>query len=263
MDNQTANPATHKDGSLAKGILGIYEFNITNIIKEAWHRLHGIKATYWKAVILSLLIFAAIILGVFLIVISFDLIAAHWFNATKETIITYNKILIYVLQVLGMFLYVPLATGILMIGVKRSVDEPMSATHIFHYYRYWKKLWVLPFIMFLLEVAMDLTQVYWWAQIIITLIYLYFTISYFMYYPLIAEKNLSVWEALETSRKTISHHWFKMLWFFILFSLILLASLLTVGIALIWTLPLLNNAIGILYREMFGVEKVSSQEIYI
>lgn len=261
MDNNQAT--TNVGGTLAKGVLGIYEFNIKRILKEAWHRVHGIKGTYWKAFFLTLLVILGTLVSFFLIIVIGDLIASHWFHISKTTIIFYNKILIVLFQVASTFLYPPLVTGIIMIGVKRSVDEKMWASDIFQYYRYWQKLWVLPIIMILIELAMDSTKGYWWAQLLLFLVYLYFSVSYIMFYPLIAEKKLAVWEALESSRKAISHHWFKMLWFLILISLILIGSLLTVGIAFIWTLPMLNNAVGILYREMFGVQKTSSQEIYV
>lgn len=259
--NNLADPQTGASSTLAKGTLGIYEFNIKNILKEAWHKIHGIKGTYWKAFFLTLFITLGILLASFLILVFIDLIVAHWFHISKTQITFYNKILIALYEIATPFYITPLTTGILMIGVMWSVGERVFASSIFQYFRYWKKLWVLPFVLLVLEMAMEYSK--WYIELPLFLLNIYISVSYFLFYPLIAEKNLSVWEALEASRKAISYHWFKTLWFFIVLSFIMIGSLLTLGILFIWTLPMLNNAIGILYREIFGVQKTFSDQIAV
>ena len=82
---------------------------------------------------------------------------------------------------------------------------------------------------------------------------IYLSIAYYMALPLVAEKGLSPWQALEVSRKTISKRWFTMFFFSIVISLIVMASMIPLGIGLIWTLPMMMIAYGIIYRNMFGV----------
>ncbi len=83
---------------------------------------------------------------------------------------------------------------------------------------------------------------------------IYLVVAYMLAIPLAAEKNLNSWKALEVSRKAITHKWFKTFGLFLMIWLILIISILPLGIGLIWTVPWAVNAIGILYREIFGVE---------
>ena len=58
---------------------------------------------------------------------------------------------------------------------------------------------------------------------------------------------------METSRKAIHQHWFKIFGLYIVLGVILLLSVIPVGIGLIWSLPLFILAFGVLYRTIFGV----------
>ena len=83
---------------------------------------------------------------------------------------------------------------------------------------------------------------------------IYLMIAYFMAMPLVVEKGLSPWQALEVSRKTITHRWFSVFFFSIVMTLILIISMIPLGIGVIWTAPMMMIAYGIMYRNMFGVE---------
>ena len=143
-----------------------------------------------------------------------------------------------------------------MLAIKRSVDRPIIYQSIFQYFSFWKTLWVYPVIFAVLSCVAEIAMNSSLIKLIVVLASLFFAISYFMFIPLVVEKKLSSWQALETSRKTISQHWFKMLWLVIFFTLIVIVSMMTAGIALIWTMPWIYCVMGILYREMFGVEKI-------
>jgi len=84
---------------------------------------------------------------------------------------------------------------------------------------------------------------------------IYLSIAYAMALPLMAEKEMGIWESLETSRKAITKKWFPFFGFFIVIMLIMLAGVLALGIGLIWAMPLTTIAYGIAYRNMFGVEE--------
>nr|MDA3868631.1 hypothetical protein [Gammaproteobacteria bacterium] len=62
------------------------------------------------------------------------------------------------------------------------------------------------------------------------------------------------WQALETSRKAITRRWFSVFALFIILSIIVFISAIPLGLGLIWTMPLMIIAFGVLYRNMFGVE---------
>jgi uncharacterized membrane protein len=83
----------------------------------------------------------------------------------------------------------------------------------------------------------------------------YLVISYCMTMPLIVDRNLSPWEALETSRKAVGKRWFQ--YFGLLFMVGLLVSLsaIPLGIGLIWTVPWALNVLGVVYRRTFGISQ--------
>jgi uncharacterized membrane protein len=156
-------------------------------------------------------------------------------------------------MIFSIFITTPLFAGLLMLSIKHCSGTMVPANSVFNYFSYWKKLWIYPVVMTAIALIQELDIGA--LSFIVFLLMIFLAVTYFMFIPLVAEKNLSTWEALETSRKTIFHHWFKTLWFIILIGLIMLGSMLTLGIALIWTLPWIYNAIAVLYRNMFGVQQ--------
>jgi uncharacterized membrane protein len=58
---------------------------------------------------------------------------------------------------------------------------------------------------------------------------------------------------MEASRKAVGQRWFKIFGLFLLLGLIVMISAIPLGIGLVWSMPLLMIAIGILYRTIFGV----------
>lgn len=82
---------------------------------------------------------------------------------------------------------------------------------------------------------------------------IYLGVAYLLAMALVVERGLSPWQAMEASRQAIGQHWFKVFGLLLLLGAILLVSALPLGIGLIWSLPLSVAALGVLYREIFGV----------
>lgn len=245
---------TNVGNNLVSGTFGVYDFNIKAILKEAWHKTYGIKATYWKAFFLMMLIYLGLFALAFVIAYTIGVIAGLT-NTSSATVSYITLVISIVFPIIFIFPIAPLSAGMLMIGVKHCIGDPVQATSIFHYYRYWQRLWVYPFILVIISLLGKMVYPHPLFKILFALISLYAVISYFMFPLLVVEKQLKPWQALEASRKAISFHWFKMLWLLIVLFFISLAGILTLGIAYIWILPMINNTFGILYREMFGANK--------
>ena len=82
---------------------------------------------------------------------------------------------------------------------------------------------------------------------------IYLAVAYLLAIPLVVERGLSPWQALEASRKAITQHWFKVFGLFLLLGLIVMVSAIPLGIGLVWSIPLMVVAMGVLYRTIFGV----------
>jgi hypothetical protein len=232
---------------LENAIMGRYDFHISRIFSEAWQKTKGIKATYWKALV-CIIFFNA--LGIMLATLLGNIIEGP---VGKQELYTSIHPAHEILTLLvAVFLTTPLSAGLWVIMIRHCGGRPTNYRFIFHYFSRWKQLSAYPVIVFALQWLQHTNVIF---AFIALLLIIYFSITYSMFIPLVGEKNLPTWKALETSRKTISHHWFKMCGFFILIILIFIASLFTLGIALIWTLPWGNNALAVLYKNMFGVDQ--------
>jgi uncharacterized membrane protein len=82
-------------------------------------------------------------------------------------------------------------------------------------------------------------------------------IGYCMTMPLIGDRNLRPWQAIETSRKAVSKRWFQFLGLFLVVGLLVLVSMIPLGLGLIWTAPWSINVIGVVYRRAFGVAQTA------
>lgn len=230
--------------NLEKAVSGQYSFNISAIFGEAWEKTSGFKLRFWKAC----LTFLVIMFFIMLISVIGDFAITGIPENPKENPPTFI-IGTLIQMIFNIFVITPMVAGLYMLAIKNIEGIVLPWRSIFNYFSYWKKLWIYPVVLSLLNIGASLSPSF--LAFLISLLLLFLTVTYYMFIPLVVDKNLSTWESLEVSRKTIFHHWFKTLWFLILLGLIIFASLLTLGIALIWTLPWIYNAIGVLYRNMF------------
>lgn len=200
-------------------------WDIGDVFKEAWQLTSGYKATLWGA----MLIYIAISIAVSL---PFEFIG-------KDSLV-----IMFISQiVIGLVTY-PLYAGITMLGIKRSVGAATNAFMVFDYYSK-----IIP--IFLLYVAMVILILIGLVLLVIPGIYL--AVAYSMAIPLLVEKNMGIWEALETSRKTIHKCWFRVFGLYLVVLVVVILAMLPLGIGLIWAVPLVNLVMGVVYRNLFSV----------
>ncbi|OQX88804.1 hypothetical protein B6D60_01050 [candidate division KSB1 bacterium 4484_87] len=77
---------------------------------------------------------------------------------------------------------------------------------------------------------------------------------YMFTFPLILEKNLDFWEAMETSRKVVQKNIFEFSVFMFLMYILLLIGFLLIGIGFLIALPITFAATAAAYRDIFGLE---------
>ena len=149
--------------------------------------------------------------------------------------------------VIGIFasaLAYPFLAGINMIGIRRAADQPISFNDVFSHFGRTVPLMITAILTMLLIYV---------GMLLLIIPGFYLAIAYMLAIPLVVERGLSPWQALEASRKAISQHWFKVFGLFLLLGLITGISAIPLGIGLVWTIPLFTIAIGVLYRTIFGV----------
>ncbi|HAT33836.1 MAG TPA: hypothetical protein DCW29_24240 [Janthinobacterium sp.] len=136
-----------------------------------------------------------------------------------------------------------LAGGMYMLGIKLVAGIPVQAKEVFAHF---KRIVPLSIAMILMGLLITI------GFILLIIPGIYLAVAYTMAMPLILEKNMSPWQALETSRKTITRHWFRMCGFIIANTILGIVATLLLGIGLIWYVPFSLICLGLIYRNMFG-----------
>jgi len=233
---QTDQRINALSGSMQEGIAAPYDFQIMDVIKEAWQRTTGLKGSVLGA-------------GIFIFIVLIAIGAAGMFLLDLMPFIDENLISIFALIfncIISILTY-PFFAGIIMMGLHRAIDAPVSYKMAFSYFSY-----TLPII--IASICMVIIVSLGFVLLVLPGIYL--SLAYMFTLPLIIDKNMDFWQAMETSRKAVSQHWFKLFFTAIVMSIIYVISAIPLGLGLIWTIPMLVALHGILYRRIFGINAV-------
>jgi uncharacterized membrane protein len=87
---------------------------------------------------------------------------------------------------------------------------------------------------------------------------IYLAVAYSFAPYLIVEKNMGVWEALETSRKAITTCWWRYFGLLLIAVLLCIVGTIPLFIGLIWVLPILAIAIGEVFVATFETASAES-----
>jgi hypothetical protein len=213
-----------------------YDFDIIEMIKEGFQRIEGVKGIFIAAFVLY--VCAAIILQVLLgFIFPVETISAEP-NHLNQQIIT----------ILSYPVLMPIMAGIVMLAINHSRGEQVDYKSIFNYYHLAGTLSLAGLLIYVMTVI---------GFVLLILPGIYLSIAYIFTLPLIVDKNMNVWDAMEFSRKSVTQHWFKVFGLTFLLSLIFGLGALALGIGLIWAIPLMFVTLyGLLYPLIFDGVKV-------
>lgn len=221
----SAAPDSNKQGSLETAMAGQYDFTISEVLSEAWASIDGYKWPY--AVIAS--VYMLIYFGVMVV------IGVLFYEDTSRAQ--------GLIQLAGL-LMLPMGAALTMMGLDMASARPISVRQLFAYYN---KFFPLVGLQIVMGMAIFL------GLLLLIIPGIYLSIALMFAVPLMLEKNLSIVDAFEASRKAVTHHWFKVLGVWLVMGVILFVSILPLGIGLFWTMPMMMAVIGVLYRRMFGI----------
>ncbi len=216
-----------------------YDFSIGAVLSEAWEKTNGLKGSFWAAgaILFAVILILGVVLG------GGSVFLAGQGDASS------GMLMGLAIQLVMIAVMYPFMAGIVMLGIERSVDLPLSYKSVFTYFAY-----TLP----LLGVAVLMSVLVTIGFILLIIPGIYLSLAYMFAVPLVVEKNLGIWDAMETSRKAVTSHWFKLFFLFFIMMIILMVSALPFGIGLIWTYPMMVAMMGVMYRDIFGVEAVEA-----
>jgi uncharacterized membrane protein len=222
--------------TIAEALSRGYDFSISDLISEAWQRVKGTKG----------IIFGGFLVFYVVMLIATTVIGAIFgaLGLIAETSITGMIVGQFIVSILASALTYPFLAGINMVGIRRAADQPISFNDVFS---------GLSLFVPLLITALLMSVLVYVGTLLLIIPGIYLGVAYMLAMPLVIERGLSPWQALETSRKAISQHWFKVFGLFLLLGIIMAISMIPLGIGLVWTLPLFIISMGVLYRTIFGV----------
>lgn len=221
-------PSTeHTGGSVEKALAGEVRLEIGKIFDEAWSKTNGFKLTYFIAILIYIGI-----AGGMAVVFHFIKVESFAFTAVEQLI---TALVTY-----------PLAAGLIMLGVKRAASLPTEPTMVLEFYH---KIFPL----FILYVLSTIFIIVGFILLIIPGIYL--AVAYGLALPLVVEKKMGVWAAMETSRKAITKCFFEFFGLMLLLLIIIIVSMIPLFIGLFWSIPFAALCMGIAYRNLFGVNE--------
>ncbi|MBU3058036.1 hypothetical protein [Pseudomonas indica] len=229
-------PANGQVPTVEEALRRGYDFSIGDLLSEAWQRTKGTKG-----IILGGFIIFYVVMFVAMTVVGFVFGLVGMMNPDSLGAMIVGQLVVTIIATAATY---PFLAGINMVGIRRAADQPVTFNEIFSHFGRTVPLIVAGLLMLLLIYV---------GMFLLIIPGIYLSVAYMLALPLVVERGLSPWQALEASRKAISQHWFKCFGLFLLLGLILSLSAIPLGIGLIWTIPLFVVSIGVLYRTIFGV----------
>lgn len=248
-------------GSVEDAIAGRYELSIGDCLSEGSSRMHGAKLyLQLGGLMVQAVSGAGVLLGV-LAMAAFAGLGATLGGGVEGTGMIVGVVLGYlVMFAVLMAATMPAWTAWTLMGVQRSAGveklDPMITI------RYFGKMVPL-FGFFVLQQLVylpynlvgfipDFGSI---LALILVIPVIYLSVAWMFAPLLIIEKNMSVLQAMETSRKAVSKRWFAVFGITLIVVFVNLLAIIPLGIGLIWSIPWGLIAMGSVYRNIFGVSE--------
>jgi hypothetical protein len=84
---------------------------------------------------------------------------------------------------------------------------------------------------------------------------IYLAVAWLFLYPIVMDRNIGFWEAMEVSRKVLTKHWWGMFLLLLVSLVFNMGGALLCGIGTFVTIPLGMLAVAYVYEDLFGVPK--------
>jgi hypothetical protein len=219
-----APAASGAPGSLEGALAGNYDFEIEEVLREAWRLTSGFKLTFWIACII-----AAVVVG-----IATGIVGA---------VLGRGMLSRGLMQVLSQGLFYVAFLGVTMLAVRRAAGLPIKLENAFGYLNLWLPTLLAGFLVSILEGI---------GFMLLIIPGIYLAVGYYFTMPLLGDRKMGSWDAMEASRKAVTHKWLKVF-------LTGLVTILLVGLSgvlvvpLFWTIPWAAMVGAVVYRRIFGV----------
>ncbi|WP_240992209.1 hypothetical protein [Rickettsiella grylli] len=255
---------------------GNYRMPIKTIFLEAWYRVKGMKVSYWLGFLYFVLVMALICLVLGLVLALYDVYVLPLATA-YHAVFFYNAKLMLKFVVVGTvevfrFLF---TASLAYMALQHLQSKPIHAKMVFSFQHALRPLLFIGLLLYLLNsFILSSTNILLHSGIIqqqvaflgpiltraflfiifgiCFFIYFYLSVLVFMTVLLILDQKIAIKQSLRLAFQSINQHIFKntalIVFTTILFGLLVL---MTLGIGLIWLLPMTSLVTAIQYNQIF------------
>jgi uncharacterized membrane protein len=201
------------------------------LLKQSWIMTRGLKSPIWVGVGIMVIILAGLTTATAYLVPpfgdrGFGTVGA-WLNIGSQ----------FVSTLLSMIF----VAGLMYIAVRRVAGKNYSWKMIFSGFGRLGQIFVASVLMSLLIVI---------GFLLLILPGIYLTIGYSLTLPLILDKGLGPWAAMEASRRAIHQKWWQVFGLYVVMYVIYFISCIPLGLGMIWTIPMFFSLTGVLYHVL-------------
>ncbi len=262
--------------NFTRAIRGNYQIPIKTIFLEAWYRVKGMKTSYWLGFLYFVLVMALTCLVLGLILALYDVYSVPLATA-HNAVFFYNAKLALKFFVVGIvevlrFLF---TASLAYMALQHLQSKPIHASMIFSFRQALKPLVLISVLLYLvnsfilsstnvlLHSGIVQQQVIYLGSVLASIfffvifvlcffIYFYLSILVFMTVLLILDQKTGIKQSLSLAFQSVNQHIFKNTALIILTTILFgLLVLMTLGIGLIWLLPMTSLVTAIQYNQIF------------
>lgn len=262
--------------NFSKATSGDYRIPIKAIFLEAWYRVKGLKASFWLGFLYFILVMAAACLLLGLVLALFDVFVLP-LATVHDASILYNLKLVLKFIVVAMvevlrFLF---TASLAYMALQHLRNQPIHAKMVFSFRQAWRSLVIIGFLLYLfnsfiiantnilLHSALFKQQIAYLGAglggifllvifLICFFLYFYLSILVYMTVLLILDHKIPSKQSLGLVFQSVNQHFFKNISLIVVTSIVFgLLALMTLGIGLIWLLPMTSLVTAIQYNQIF------------
>ena len=222
-------PSAGNAAALAQEILSRdYTLNIRSCVRRGWRLLKG---EFWPLIGIT-----ALMLALFSFASSFTGISVQHGPAGHNSF--------EITSVVAMLVWGPLMGGLMFYFLKKIRREPATVETAFCGFGHrFLHLFLAGFVTSLLT---------WLGFLCLLLPGVYLLAAWMFTLPLVIDKRLDFWSAMELSRKVVTKHWFKFFGFGIVLMLLEFVGMLAFVVGVFLMSPLVLAALMYAYEDIFG-----------
>ncbi|MGM0482063.1 MAG: hypothetical protein ACQEQZ_09040 [Pseudomonadota bacterium] len=233
-------------GNLNDALNGHYQLSLGDVFKQTF----DLTRKHWVPLFLGFIAFMGILL--ILSFIALSILPASWVEQFADPQQTISPQALIFLSVLGSAVGAPFWGGLLLMGIRHSVDIPSKATDIFNgFSKAGPLIATLVATSLLTQVSiLLLTELHWLFGV---LVQIYLTVAFAFALPLVIERDISPLNAIFYSLRIVNYKLPSYVILLFAISGLLIISALLFFVPLVYVVPLIFNLCGVVYKDVVGV----------